>query len=190
MSVIGRELIKKRLELPPDDVRALVITPLVRDSKGEISGLDYDSIDLRLGSRFLLPRAYDPKTKSDVRANRDAHELVQPIHVAAGQELLVPSHGTVLGVTLEFIKLPFDMSGQVLTRSSLARDFITIETAPWIHPLYRGCLTLEIANASGIPFPIKPGKAIAQLILFRLLSGERPGQDHIDRYMGPTFPEP
>jgi hypothetical protein len=38
----------------------------------------------------------------------------------------------VLGATLEYIKLPVDVSGQILTKSSIARMFMVIESAPWM----------------------------------------------------------
>ena len=105
-----------------------------------------------------------------------------------GRYLVVPAHETVLGVTLEFIKLPHDVSGQILTKSSVARMFVVIETAPWIHPSYRGCLTLEIANVSNTPLLLYPGRLVAQLILFDV-SGAKATDQQSGTYMGPVYPE-
>ena len=106
-----------------------------------------------------------------------------------GRHLVLPGHQTVLAATLEFIKLPVDLSAMVLTKSSWARTFITVETAPWIHPCYRGCLTLELANVSETPLALFPGHRIAQLVLFRI---EKIGQ-LTDRpagsYIGAVRPE-
>jgi dCTP deaminase len=110
------------------------------------------------------------------------------VHVPNGGSLVLPAHQTVLGVTLEFIKLPFDVSAQILTKSSIARTFMIIETAPWIHPNYRGCLTLEIANVSNAALILHPGMAIGQLILIEVKNPEL-----IDvlsgTYIGPIRPE-
>lgn len=196
MSVVGRKVIEQRLRLPPYCDEALVITPLARDEHGQPSGIDRDSVDLRLGSRFLLPRAHHVGSLSPGEDDSATfYRAVSPVHVPLGDDesecVFVPAHGTVLGATLEYLKLPYDFSGQVLTRSSLARKFITIETAPWIHPLFRGCLTLEIANASSIPIKIRPGDSIAQLILFLIDQPSKPEHgDEIDRYLGPVYPEP
>ncbi|MES2221187.1 MAG: dCTP deaminase, partial [Acidobacteriota bacterium] len=125
------------------DRNGVVITPMP-------SALDWseDSVNLRLGSHFLLPQSPPPP----FIAMDESFELNQArVHVPWGDYLVLPPHHTVLGSTLEFIKLPLDLSGQILTRSSIARTFIIIETAPWIHPGYRGCLTLEIANVSNTP---------------------------------------
>ena len=61
--------------------------------------------------------------------------------------------------------MPHDVWGLILTKSSVARTFIVVEMAPWIHPACRGCLTLEIANVSNTPVLLYPGRTIAQLIL-------------------------
>lgn len=172
----------------PYDLNEIVVTPF--DPKG----LDTDSLDLRLGTRFVLSRPHSiasmdfggPITKEKKLDVIKSQELV---HIPKGKPIVIPPHGTVLGVTLEFIKLPFNIAGQVLTKSSLARRFITVETAPWIHPLYRGCLTLEIANASTAAVHLFVGTAIAQLILFPVSDVEDPRTDQIDYYAGPTYPE-
>jgi dCTP deaminase len=92
-------------------------------------------------------------------------------------------------MTLEFIKLPFDVAGQILTKSSVARTFIVVETAPWIHPCYRGCLTLEIANVSNTPLLLYPGTRIAQLVLVRVHPRGR-RRDFVEgTYLGPIYPE-
>jgi dCTP deaminase len=108
--------------------------------------------------------------------------------VQLGSYFVVPAHETVLGATLEFIKLPKDLSGQILTKSSVARCFMVIETAPWIHPLYRGCLTLEIANVSNTPLTIFPGLPIAQLVLIRNENAAEIGMP-AGSYVGPVYPE-
>jgi hypothetical protein len=67
--------------------------------------------------------------------------------------------------------------------------FMIIETAPWIHPLYRGCLTLEIANVSNTAILLYPGTPIGQLILLEVV-----GSEHTEKlsgtYVGPIYPEP
>jgi dCTP deaminase len=115
------------------------------------------------------------------------------VHVPLGDYLVVPPHHTVLGATLEFIKLPFDVSGEILTKSSVARTFILIETAPWIHPNYRGCLTLEIANVSNTAILLYPGRKIGQMVLMHVAvpkGKEEKNSSLLDTtYFGPVYPE-
>ena len=194
--VLSREEILARMDLPVEERRNLVITPLLYRKREKI--FDADSVDLRLGCHFLLPKMLDQPFFSPDRSS--ATSLHVRVHVPLGQFLVVPAHQTILGATLEFIKLPDDVSGQVLTKSSVARTFIVVETAPWIHPLYRGCLTLEIANVSNTPVLLYPGRLICQLVLMRIAPEENMNGPSLDKtghksvkpdpnYFGPVYPE-
>jgi dCTP deaminase len=182
MAVLSRRRIEGRLALPITDKRSLAITPIL-DASG---AFDSDSIDLRLGCYFLLPRT--PPQAYLHPGSRPAEHSNLRVHIPIGKYLVVPAHQTVLGATLEFVKLPYDVSGQILTKSSVARTFIVIETAPWIHPNYRGCLTLEIANVSSTPVLLYPGLPIAQLILLGV-EGAKPATVLTGTYFGPVHPE-
>lgn len=105
-----------------------------------------------------------------------------------GNYLVVPAHETVLGATLEFIKLPSNVCGQILTKSSVARTFVVVETAPWVHPSFRGCLTLEIANVSNTPLLLYPGRLVGQLILLDIPQSVYQVKQPAG-YMGPVYPE-
>jgi len=183
MAVVSKGTINERLKMGAGKSESLRITPLPvkRD-------FDADSVDLRLGSHFFVPRSH--RTPFFCPGETNPESLYQEQYVPVGDYLVIPAHNTVLGVTLEFIKLPYDMSGLLLTKSSWARTFITIETAPWIHPLYRGCLTLEIANVSNTPIVVNPGARIAQLILMHCDGVPEPEREKLsDGYFGPTRPE-
>jgi len=180
MSILTTAEIQRRLKLEVGEAESIVITPMPREK-----AFDSDSVDLRLGSHFLVPQVPPSPTWGSAQLGGHSHTR---IHVPLGSYFVVPSHETVLGVTLEFVKLPKDLSGQILTRSSVARCFMVIETAPWIHPLYRGCLTLEIANVSNTPLTIFPGLPIAQLVLLRNDHEAAPGMPE-GSYVGPVFPE-
>jgi len=182
-SVFSREELNARLNLPVGNKKSLVITPRVRPE-----AFDEDSVDLRLGCYFLLPkRSHEPYFAPD---EQTATSLYVKVHVPLGEYLVIPAHETVLGATLEFIKLPFDASGEILTKSSVARTFVVVETAPWIHPEYRGCLTLEIANVSNTPVSLYPGRPIGQLILLKTARRRKRSAKLKGSYFGPVAPEP
>jgi hypothetical protein len=71
----------------------------------------------------------------------------------------------------------------------VARTFIVVETAPWIHPEYRGCLTLEIANVSNTPVLLYPGRPIGQLVLLHVNRKHDPTAKVKSTYFGPVNPE-
>jgi dCTP deaminase len=188
MAVVHKSEIRRRLNLDLEDVESLVITPLLQETDVLGEDSDADAVDLRLGTYFLLPQV--PPQPFFFPSKSFAKSTHFRVHVPLGSYLVVPAHQTVLGSTLEFLKLPIDLSGQILTKSSIARTFMVIETAPWIHPCYRGCLTLEIANVSNTPLLLYPGRFVGQLILMEL-DQEKPATRKLSgSYLGPVYPEP
>jgi dCTP deaminase len=182
MAVLSRKDVEDRLKLPASDSGSLVITPVL-----DQSSFDQDSVDLRLGSHFLLPQI-PPQPYFDQSGSNYAKQSYLHLHAPLGSYFVLPAHQTVLGATLEFIKMPFDLAGEILTKSSIARTFMLIETAPWIHPSYRGCLTLEIANVSNASILLYPGMPIGQLILMETTIKKAP-EKISGSYVGPVFPE-
>jgi len=183
MPVLSRAEIEQRLNKPIRNSKSLVITPfLQRDDS-----FDADSVDLRLGTHFLMPQL-PPEPFLDPTIEKVVKTPYLRIHIPLGRYLVLPAHQTVLGATLEFIKLPHDVAGEILTKSSVARTFMVIETAPWIHPEYRGCLTLEIANVSNTPILLYPGMPIAQMILLSVPQAKAQGKLS-GTYLGPVYPE-
>ncbi len=182
MGVLSKGEIDERLKLRIDNPKSLIITPLL-DPKS----FDQDSVDLRLGTHFLMPQV-PPQPYVDIAGPEGTSLSYLQLHAPLGSYFVLPAHQTVLGATLEFVKLPYDVSGEILTKSSVARTFIMIETAPWIHPSYRGCLTLEIANVSNTAIILYPGTPIGQLVLFHTGVSAAPGKLS-GSYLGPIYPE-
>jgi dCTP deaminase len=82
----------------------------------------------------------------------------------------------VLGITLERVGLPIDatanqqgntcLAARIEGKSSRARCGILVHfTAPTVHPGWDGPLALEIINLGPVPFLLKLGMPIAQLIV-------------------------
>jgi dCTP deaminase len=181
-AVLSKNEIAIRLRLPIEKEESLVITPLL-----DLKSFDQDSLDLRLGTHFLMPQV-PPEPYVDIASHERETQSYLHLNAPLGSYFVLPAHQTVLGATLEFVKLPYDISGEILTKSSIARTFITIETAPWIHPSYRGCLTLEIANVSDTAIILYPGTPIGQLVLFHV-GTMRPPRKLSGSYLGPIYPE-
>lgn len=191
MSVLARNEIEARLAKPINDPESIVITPLL-DCK-----FDHDAVDLRLGCYFRLPaiasidciRPYG--TSGQKKGIVDHYsELIHKPYGAEESTLILQPHHAVLASTLEYIKMPGDVSGEILTKSSWARIFINIASAPWIHPFYRGSLTLEITNHGNVPVELPVGKKIAQLVFFRLENTDVLEKDVVEgSYAGAVMPE-
>src|SRR5271157_3683699 len=117
MSVLSATRIRHRMLLPVSHPSSLVVTPLLNAQ----SAFDLDSLDLRLGTHFLLPQVPPEPFYYPSETLATGHLRV---HVPIGAYIVVPAHQTVLGATLEFIKLPFNVCGEILTKSSVARTFV------------------------------------------------------------------
>jgi dCTP deaminase len=82
----------------------------------------------------------------------------------------------VLGITLERVALPIDapinlqtsscLAARIEGKSSRARCGLLVHfTAPTVHPGWDGPLALEMINLGPVPFVLKLGMPIAQLIV-------------------------
>jgi deoxycytidine triphosphate deaminase len=189
LSVLSEQEIKRRLELTIDNPESIVITPLLEEK------FDRDSVDVRLGSYFRLPAVSSVPCLRPYRATPEEiigqyPELVHKPYRENESGLIVQPHHSVLASTLEYIKMPGDVSGEVLTKSSWARVFVSIASAPWIHPFYRGCLTLEITNLGNVPVELPIGEPIAHLVFIKLEKKGKIKKDIIEgSYAGAVMPE-
>jgi dCTP deaminase len=179
--LLGREDLEKALE-----DRRLVITPLLDPHQ-----VGRGAVDLRLGTEFLLLRrtrkpGLDPASESQ----REVDALQERVVVPFGKELWLHPRHFILAATLEFIRLPDDLSAYVVGRSSWGRLGLVVATAMFVHPEFRGCLTLELVNEGDSPICLSPGSRIAQLAVHRLEHPAPPGSDEEEKYRAPVRPEP
>lgn len=146
----------------------LVIEPLLRDSL-KIS--NSSSVDLRLGTRFLSTKLSRCTILDIENENDDINKqkrLMESHYVPFGKQFILHPRNFVLGSTLEWIKLPYDIAAYVQGRSSWGRRGLVIATAVGVHSGFSGCLTLELSNLGEVPIAIYPGMTICQLFLHEL----------------------
>ena len=117
------------------------------------------SIDLRLGnSRYVY----------NIGSYSLGNAIEQEDIVRETFEQLTLPHGDTAFVGLyERISIPQDMMGIVFPRSSITRLGVRIQTV-YMNPGYVGIMPLTINNNMGVPLTLKPGKRVAQLVLFSL----------------------
>jgi dCTP deaminase len=161
--ILRAEEIAKRLADQGGD--PLVITPEPDPKKLKRSGSA--SLDLRLGTWLLqLQQTRNPVLNlPTVGHTIDESELTRLIHIPFGSSFFLHPRTFVLGVTLEWIRLPRTLAAYVIGRSSWGRRGLIIATAAGVHPGFTGCLTLELSNVGEMPIEIKPGLQICQLFL-------------------------
>ncbi len=167
----------------------LVISPILDWDSQLQSGSG--SIDLRLGSTFRVNRrsqvlSLDPFDKARYEINKAKY--VEETYVELGRRFVLHPHQFALGITLEWVRLPWNLGGFIIGRSTWGRDGLVIETAAGVHPGYSGNLTLELTNVGDVPVILYPGLAYAQLFIFDVYqtvskSGE------LSAFLGTTVPK-
>ena len=163
--ILRTEEIASRLEVAKQGDDPLVITPEPNLTKLKRSGSA--SINLRLGTWFLqLQQTRNSVLKLPKKGQTiDESDLTRPFFVRFGSSFFLHPRTFLLGVTLEWIRLPKTLAGYLIGRSSWGRRGLIIATAAGVHPGFTGCLTLELSNVGEMPIEIRPGLEICQLFL-------------------------
>jgi dCTP deaminase len=188
MTALLRAEIRKALDRENLSER-LVITPIL----DEAAQLGSGSVDLRLGTEFIeLNRAgqtlIDPLNDAvDGRAMSNVQQ--HSTYVPLGEGIVLHPGQFVLGSTLEFLSIPSDISGQVVSRSSWGRLGLLVATAVAVNPGFKGVLTLELVNTGGVPIMLRAGARIAQLQLWGSSDTVRERLPASGKYHVPVGPE-
>lgn len=185
-ALVHEELVARLASTDPD--HRLLVAPILDSGRQVGPG----SIDLRLGTEFLeVPRQsnahVDPFEVATTRVLLSAPD--RKSYVALGDPYVLHPGQFVLGATLEFIMLPPDLVGQVLSRSSWGRLGLLVATAVAVQPGFRGTLTLELVNAGAIPIVLRPGLRVAQLQLWSATTGTAVPYSANGKYNAPLGPE-
>ena len=184
MSVLQYEELDRAMRAQPIRDR-LVVSPLLDQSQ-----IGPASIDLRLGTHFREVRRLERGVigpESDARAPRERREEL--IVVPLGGHIWLHPGQFVLGSTLEYVRMPDHLVGQVLGRSSWARLGLIVATSVLIQPGWPGVLTLELSNIGVVPLQIYPGERVAQLVVWRLVDRTDHPYAAGAKYVAPIGPE-
>ncbi|MEK7702407.1 MAG: dCTP deaminase [Nitrospirota bacterium] len=132
------------------------------------------SVDLRLGCWFVTLRnlRISHLTINDSTSDEPQEQITKMQYVPFGTEYYLHPRSFVLGVTLEWLRIPKDLGGYIVGRSRWGRRGLVIATAAGVHPGFTGCLALELSNLGEIPIAIKPGMTISQLFLHQAIGAQ------------------
>ena len=130
----------------------------------------------------------------DVRLSADfiRHPDNQPIYLNKFSVYYLAPGECVLGSTIERLHMPDNLVCRVEGKSSLARLFLTVHSAGFIDPGFRGDVTLELKNDGARRLELRPGMMIAQLSFQSLDApairpyGHRDLGSHYQEQWGPT----
>lgn len=148
------------------------------------------SLDFRLWNTFKYYKR-DNLTLIDPREWIDSSHISTVTLDEENPFILHPGQ-FILGVTLEKIKVPYDLVARCEGRSSIWRLGIVIHSTAWfIDPWFEWTITLEITNINEVPVALYPWMRIGQFA-FETLDwkceipyDKRKGS----KYMGQSLPE-
>ena len=114
------------------------------------------SVDIRLGNTFSIVEDFP-----DGVITMDSKIAYKTI--TADRYVLMPGQ-FVLATTMEYFKLPENLTAFVEGRSSLGRMGLFIQNAGWVDPGFEGEITLELFNANKCAIELKAGRRVGQLV--------------------------
>lgn len=144
--------------------KKLFIRPLLDNS--QITNL---SIDLRLGCDFLVSiKCRDPFI--DATRENNSHENIykfyQETRRRIGETFFLHPNQTILASSLEYVKLPNDLSALIETRGSYARLGLSMSTS--LEAGYCGCVSIVLTNTSMNTIKLTIGARIFTMKLIRV----------------------
>ncbi len=151
--------------------KKLVIEPL------EDYQIQASSVDLRLGDEFLI---YPENIGIIDIKSINLNNAIEKIKVK--EFFVIQPKQFVLATTVEYVKLPDDITAFVEGRSSLGRLGLFIENAGWVDAGFEGNITLEFFNANNVPIKIYPGMRICQLVFAKMV--EKAENPYRGKYYG------
>lgn len=117
------------------------------------------SVNLCLGTTFLVPKDYPPEICLG--------DKLEYKKCSAGMGLFPLHPGQFcLATTREKIEMPERVAAFVQGRSSIGRIGLTVQNAGFVDPGFTGHITLELVNESPVTIYLKPGYPVAQLVFF------------------------
>jgi len=155
---------------------------LERIKKGELSfappldkfQLQPQSVDLRLGFTFLVPKQWEMTSEGRIalqmeyQASRRHFEVIE---LEEGQFFEILPREFVIVSTLEKIKLPNDLMGILYPRSSINRRGLSVDLSGVVDSRYEGNLIVPIRNNTQTQvIRVYPGERFCQIVFSPLAS--------------------
>lgn len=150
---------------------------LVRDGKVSY-GLSSYGYDLRVAQEFKIftnvhstlvdPKKFDEKSLVHVTEN----------------ECIIPPNSFALTRSVEYLKIPRNVLGLCIGKSTYARCGIIVNVTP-LQPEWEGYLVIEISNTTPLPAKIYANEGIAEILFFESDEVcERSYKDDVGIYAG------
>lgn len=136
----------------------------------KIENLNPSSLDFRLGDKYTFV-----KTPKNIKTCGYVYGAIDPLdHNTFYSETIelddywLKPQESILVSMYERLRLPPNISGRVLGKSSLARLGLDNSSgAAWLDPGFEGYVTLELTNHSQFALKLSQGMRVGQIIFYK-----------------------
>lgn len=146
--------------LSDGEIQELMEQNVLRIEPLEAHQIQPASVDIRLGDTFCV---LEDTPGGIIRLQDDIGYKT----IVTDRYLLLPGQ-FVLATTVEYFKLPDNLTAFVEGRSSLGRLGLFIQNAGWVDPGFEGEITLELFNANRCAIELQAGYRIGQLVFAKM----------------------
>lgn len=164
-------------------IDAGMISPAERELIGKAEGimsfgLSSYGYDFRLGTDFIRYKSRAPDDPLDPRKVTE-DDVVR----FQAEEIVIPAKGFLLGTTMEYVKLPRDVTALPHDKSTPARCGIVIQNTV-VEGGFEGHITMEIYNYQPFSVILRAGEGVCQLLFMRGLPCRTSYADRKGKYQG------
>ncbi len=124
-------------------------------------GLSSYGYDIRVADEFLV---FTPGV-GDLAVVDPKHFETRAMAEYKGEVCIIPPNSFALARSVEYFRMPRNVLGAVLGKSSYARCGIVTNFTP-LEPEWEGYITIEISNTTPMPAKIYANEGIAQVLFF------------------------
>lgn len=148
-----------------------------------INAIQPNSIDLRIGESFKqIKNVFENGTDNFVVDYQNIDLSYDENNIPSENYYWFAPFSFQLGTTIESVNIPLNLMASIVSRSSIARLGLQIETAGLVDTGFKGQLTLEIFNNSNKWIPVRKRARVAQLVLSKLSTNLKPEEAYQGKY--------
>jgi dCTP deaminase len=133
------------------------------EHRGVVSyGASHYGYDIRIADEF---KVFKPTSCAPIDPKGMHDDAFDTVSAGVSDHVLIPPHSFVLARSVEHFKIPRDVLGVVLGKSTYARCGLIVNCTP-LEPEWCGWLTIEISNTTPLPAKVYVNEGIAQVLFF------------------------
>lgn len=181
-----RSSLRLRASRAPTDEERLAHRPMIApfetslireigdDRKIISAGLSSYGYDARLAREIKIFTNSNATIIDPKRMSQHSEKCLVPAAISKDEDgaeyFILPPNSYALGYTIEYFRMPRDVTAIVLGKSTYARAGLQVNATP-IEAGFEGTVVLELANSTTLPMMVYVNEGIAQFLFFK---GDRP----------------